>query len=304
MKVTFDDVLESFGVSHLSEECVDFFSSVDFSYKVLTGEDRERMILRSLKQIDLDKQVIGADSRTGVWEKGWQENLDAFRKSGDLVDIIPRFIRPNNVVRFKQEFISPNDPLFEQNYCRLFQMWFFKEYMEPFDSIYEFGCGSGFNLIAIANMFPDKRLVGTDFVQSSVDLINEIAMQRKGFDIAGYLFDMLKPSSISISPGSCAFTFGSLEQLASKFQNFIGYLIDNKVERCMHVEPTIELYDPENIVDYLAMMFHRKRGYSEGLLPHLQELHYKRVINLVKVHRLRFGNDRIEGYNYIVWERV
>lgn len=304
MEVTVADILESFGTQHVMSECIDFLSSTDFSYEILQNENKEQIILSSLKQIESDKQVIGADIRTEEWENGWKENLDAFRKSGDLGDIVPKFIRPNNVVRFKQEFISPSNKFFERNYCRLFQMWFFKRYMGSFDSIYEFGCGSGFNLATISKMFPDKKIIGTDFVKSSVQLVNEIA-KRKNFNIEGHLFDMLNPpSDFRISSNSCAFTFGALEQLAGKFQKFIEYLINQRVKRCMHVEPTIELYDPENIVDYLAIMFHKKRGYSEGLLPHLQKLHNDGVINLVKVHRLKFGNDRMEGYNYLIWENL
>lgn len=303
MEVTLNDVLESFGTSSLSGDCAEFLLSKDFSYEVLKGKEKEATVLAALKQIETDKQIIGARERAGIWEKGWKENLDSFCESGDLRDIVPKFIRPSTVMRFKQEFIRPSSNLFELNYCRLFQMWFFKEYIEPFETVYEFGCGSGFNLTSIHDIFPEKKLVGTDFVPSSVELINEIARQ-KSMNMEAHFFDMLNPGNLPIPANSCVLTFGALEQLAGKFHAFIGYLVDQKVKRCLHVEPTIELYDSDNLVDYLAIMFHRKRGYSEGLLPYLYTLDKEGKVRLIKVQRLRFGNDRMEGYNYVVWETL
>lgn len=302
MEITVDDILRSFDAQCLSEECMKFFNSVDFSYEILQGKEKEDMVLASLRRIEKDKQAIGSLERTEVWDKGWKENLNAFCKSGNLDDVVPRFIRPNNIIRFNQEFIRPNNPFFERDYCRLFQMWFFRHYLDTFDAVYEFGCGSGFNLISIAKMFPDMKLVGTDFVYSSVDLINELARQ-KSFYLEGHFFDMLSPSKdFRISPNSCVLTFGALEQLAGKFRNFIDYLVERKVKRCIHVEPIVELYDSDNIVDYLAIMFHKKRGYSEGILPYLRDLHNKGSIKLIKANRLRFGNDCMEGYSYLIWE--
>ena len=64
----------------------------------------------------------------------------------------------------------------------------------------------------------------------------------------------------------------------------------------------MELYDENNLVDYLAIRFHLKRGYSVGLLPFLFEKESKGEIRIKRVKRLYFGNDRMEGYTYMVWE--
>ncbi|GAI42232.1 unnamed protein product [marine sediment metagenome] len=59
---------------------------------------------------------------------------------------------------------------------------------------------------------------------------------------------------------------------------------------CIHVEPTIELYDESNLVDYLAIKFHKKRGYAENYLTRLRKLEAQNEIEILKVKRLFFGS--------------
>ena len=44
-----------------------------------------RLILEILKRIYNDKQKIGADEREKVWFDGWNENLNEFKKVGELI---------------------------------------------------------------------------------------------------------------------------------------------------------------------------------------------------------------------------
>ena len=173
MKLTEEAVSKSFG-GDLNDTCRKFLEETNFNYEVIEGQDRDSYIMSNLDMIQSDTQVIAAPERTEVWEKGWKENLDDFKKTQDISAVLPKFIRPNHILRFNQEYIKTENEYFERDFVKLFQMWFFDKYMSDYDHIYEFGCGSGFNLATIAEMFPDKSLVGTDFAHSSVDLINAL----------------------------------------------------------------------------------------------------------------------------------
>jgi len=104
-----------------------------------------------------------------------------------------------------------------------------------------------------------------------------------------------------IKNNSAVFTFGSVEQLASKFDAFLQYLLKSKPKLCIHMEPTIELYDENNFIDYLAIKFHKKRGYTENFLTRLKELEKQNKIEILKVKRLFFGSLYMEGFSYIIW---
>ncbi len=306
-KVTLHDFIESFGADEnsISQECIDLITRKDFTYEILEGSKRDEVILEVLKKLESDRQIIGAKERQDIWSNGWNENLQDFINSNyDLQKLVPKFIRPNKIIRYKQNYICSANPNFELDYYLVFRKWLFARYFKEFSNIYEFGCGTGFNLVALSQLYPDKNLYGTDFVKSSVDLVNAIA-KAYNIKLKGAIFDMINPDqSFRLKENSLIFTIGSIEQLASKFENFLQYLLDNSPELCVHVEPTVELYEKDNLVDYLAIEFHKKRGYTQGFLPRLQELEKEGKTKILKVKRLFFGSLFMEGYNLIIWRPI
>lgn len=289
-------------VEDIPDECRVLITETDFRYRVLEGEERDKVILDALKRIESDQQVIGATERRDAWQRGWEENLRGLAASGyDLGTLIPKFIRTNQPIRLNRQYIMPTNPNFELDYFSVFRLWLFRKYLKDFDPIYDFGCGTGFNLVALAQMYPDKTLHGLDFVPSSRDLVNKIG-EVYGWKIKGHLFDMISPDeSFEIEPGSAVLTSGSIEQLAGKFEAFLQFLLKRSPALCINIEPTIELYDESNLIDYLAMRFHRKRGYTEKYLPRLRELEVQGKIELLKVKRLFFGSVYMEGFSYMIW---
>lgn len=306
-KVTLSDFARSFGttIKDIPLECKKLIKERDFSYEVPEGFERDNILLEILKKIESDKQVIGAKERQSIWHDGWAENLNSFVKEGYSLDaLVPKFIRPNKAIRFNQNYIKPVNPNFELDFLLVFRLWLFKEYFQEVGSIYEFGCGTGFNLVALANIYPDKLLYGLDFVQSSCDLVNKIAQTHK-FKLKGRLFDMINPDKdFKLSKNSAIFTFGAIEQLASKFEAFLQYLLVQHPAICVHLEPVIELYDENNFVDYLAIKFQGKRGYTHKFLPWLKKLEKEAKVEILKVKRLFFGSLYMEGYNLIVWRPI
>ena len=70
------------------------------------------------------------------------------------------------------------------------------------------------------------------------------------------------------------------------------------------MEPICEWYDPENLVDHLAVMFHERRRYLENLPQFLRELQSKDKVKVLKTKRSFFGSEFIEGYSQIIWRPV
>ena len=296
-----------FGVEpkSFSEDCIALISSMDFRYTNIEGQELESLRLSILKRIDEDRQIIGAKDRTEVWSKGWQENLDEFLASkGSLESLVPKFIRPDQPARLNGKFIMPYDSQFELNFNKVWRHWVFEEYFSDVDNIFEFGCGTGINLVAASKMFPNKKLYGSDFVKSAVNLVNAIA-KKYNIELKGEFFNMLEPRADYKIPGSSGvFTFGALEQLASEIEPMINYLLASSPDIVVHSEPAIELYDESKLNDYLAIKFQGNRGYSTGLHPLLQRLEKQGKIELLKVKRLFFGSLYMEGYNMFVWKKV
>ena len=287
-----------------SEKCKALISSLDFSYENIEGQQLESLILSILKRIDEDKQIIGAKDRTEVWSKGWQENLDQFLVNDNNESLVPKFIRPNQPLRLNGKYVMPADSQFELNFVKVWRHWLLEEYFSEVDNIFEFGCGTGFNLVAASEIFPNKKLFGSDFVQPAVDLVNATA-KKNNLELNGELFNMLEPrADYKIPEGSGVITFGSLEQLASNLEPMIDYLLDASPDIIAHTEPAIEFYDDTKLNDYLAIKFQGNRGYSAGLLPIFKRLEKQGKIELIKAKRLFFGSLYMEGYNAFVWRKI
>jgi hypothetical protein len=304
-EVTLHDFAHSFGTNPdtFSEHCRKIVYEKNFEYVIQEGEQRDDVILDVLKKIDTDVQVIGTPERRDVWLRGWSENLERYVDTGGGMDaLIPKFIRGNQCARYEGNYIQPSSPTFELDFLTVFRTWLFENYFQAFDSIYEFGSGTGFNLVLLSQLFPKKELHGLDFVESSVDLINTVAARTK-VNIKGTLFDMeAPPANFRLARNNAIFTIGAMEQLAGRFENFLQFILRERPRLCVHVEPTAELYDQNSLFDYLALKFHRKRGYTEGFLPRLQQLESQHEIKIHKIKRLHFGNLMMEGYTCMVWE--
>ncbi len=302
--LTLDTLAQSFGttVDDITDECHDLLQNMDSRYYLVSGIEREKLIADILHRIDDDKQIIGAPERTDKWFKGWKENLDDLRNSDyDLDSLMPKFIRKNQPIRFMGDYIIPSESHFEHVYFNIFRAWLFEKYFSKYDTIYDVGCGSSYNLIELCRRFPDKKVYGFDFVQSSVDIVNDLS-KHHGFNTEGRLFNMIEPDfDVQLNDNSVFFTSGAIEQIASKFDNLIDFLLEKKPDLVVHIEPTYEVYDQSLLFDYLAAKFHRKRGYTMGYLPALQKLEAEGKIEIIKIKRLNFGSLFMEGFTNIIW---
>ena len=246
LKVTVSDFANHFAADKkdFSENLLSMINDIDFNYKELSKEERDNIILEILKKIDEDSQKIASGGRQETWEKGWYENYNNFVNNNyDLNSLIPKFIRPDQLIRLNRRFINPSNKYFEYDFFRVFRYWLFKKYFSEFDNIYEFGCGTGMNLVELSNIYPNKNLYGSDFVSSSVKLVNKISEVYE-LNLKGFQFDMINPNyDFKIDSNSIVYTFGALEQLGSQTENMLEYLLKNKPKLIIHLEPTVELYD-------------------------------------------------------------
>lgn len=299
-----DDFARLFGVDieDISSRCRELIVSKDFRYKILTGEERDEIISNVWRKIESDTQFVGAIERKSVWENGWNKNLVGFnKKSYDFNELVPKYYKPNRIMRLNQDYIIASAPNFEIDYFMVLKYYLFEKYLGEYDSIYEFGCGTGYNLVTMAQLYPQKKFYGLDFVPSSIELVNKIG-EVYHWNIKGHIFDMLRPDKgFKLSDNSAVCTIGAIEQLAGNFEPFIQYILGSHPKLCLNVEPTIELYDENNLVDYLAIKFHKKRGYSENYLTRLIELESQNRIEILKVNRSLFGSLYMDGYSYIIW---
>jgi hypothetical protein len=293
--------LLSVSSKEFSDECKDFIEKTDFRYIEVCPEDRERILLEILMQIDSGKLARSGSDRKDIWEKGWLENLNEFVEADyDLGKLVPKFVRRASVKRLCGKFILPKHPDFELNFVKVLRDVLFRKYLSGVKSVYEFGCGTGLNLVDLAKMFPEKELYGLDWVQSSCDIINNIAESKK-LNLTGMLFDMFNPDhSIGLGSEDGMFTIGALEQLGKRFGLFLDFILERKPKICINFETMNEIYSNIDMLDYVSRRYSQARNYLFGYLTRLRELEQEGRVEIVQVQRT-FGGQYHEGYSFVVW---
>jgi len=306
MKLTQRDFAHSFGVheSEIPSKTNALIGELDFEVTEIVGQARDALIVQIVDKIRQDEQVIASPIRKEIWRKGWAENLQLYVDSGgEHSTLIPKFVRSGLPIRWFGKYFDSHDKNFELNYISVLREFLFESYFNSIGSLYEFGAGTGFNLVHASQSLPGVKLVGTDFVPSAVELMNLVGSDFS-IPLSSSVFDMMKPgdANLKMDPHSGVLTFGSLEQLGGNLAPMIDYLCQQRPDICVHIEPAVELYNPESLEDYLAKWFQAKRGYSAGLITLLEEYQNQGLISIKKIQRLNFGSLMMEGYNLIVWE--
>jgi hypothetical protein len=285
----------------LFPECRELVETQDFRYDILQGASREAVILRVLKTLGQDLEAAGKH-RKQRWEDGWAENLSDFKRTGyNLAALVPKFVRPQEIIRLKGEYVRPVSSQFETDFVKILRQWMLKKWFHSVEHIYEFGCGTGHNLVDAALLYPDRQLYGLDWSQSSQAILR-LLRERHGFNIAGRAFDMLEPDDmLALCPRSGVFTIGAMEQLGCQYHAFVSFLLSQRPDICVHVETLYELYDQNSLFDYVAAKYLEKRKYLRGLLGTLQSLEREGQLQILATIRT-FGSLYHDGYSMVIWK--
>ena len=288
----------------LSPGCLRLLGSMDFRHRVLKGEERDALLTDVIRRILEEELPVSGEARREAWEKGWGENLRRFVESGgEPEQLVPGYIRPGQLLRFAGEYIAPCQPDFLWNFYTVYRRFVFEEYLAEAGQIFEFGCGPCTNLLMMAELFPGKRIVGADWSHASVALAERVAVVH-GLRIEGRLFDMFRPDYRLDIGGGAVITLNALEQLGEKHEAFLSYLLSKGPAVVVNSEPFAELYDEGNLLDSLALRYHRKRGYLEVYLTRLRELEAEGKIEILGTKRVSAGSLFHEGYSLVVWRPI
>ena len=287
---------------HLSLPVQNLITSKDLRYQSLSSSELEENLLTILKKLDNNQFSQVGQQRQNIWESAWSEYLQNFsQQEFDLDTLIPRFISANPIVRLHQEYVRAASADFELNFFRALRLYLFQTYLADVSSIYEFGCGSGYNLIDLAHLYPDKKIYGLDWSKSSVEIATLLG-ENRNLLVKGHLFDFFAPDySLEIPSNSAVLTMCALEQIGTRHEEFIQFILQKSPQICINMEPIFELYDQNNLVDYVAARYHSSRGYLSGYLPRLKELEIQNKIEILCTQRVYFGSLYHEGYSFIVW---
>lgn len=275
--------------------------SAALSVQPLDGLERDAVVVRVLRELDGGKFTTSGPHRRPNWEAAWADRAAQFDSEGRSESLVPRYIAANPVTRALGRYVRPTHGDFETVFSQLFREALFRRFLAEAPSIYEFGCGSGYNLAQLAALYPDVQLVGLDWAQSAVELVGRVAAQRD-VCLSARQYDFYNPDpDLRLAPGAAVLTMCALEQVGSGYGPFLEMLLQQRPQLCLHMEPLEELYDESCLEDYLALRYHHTRGYLRGFLTAIRELAACGRAEILRVQRVPMGNLYHEGYSYLAW---
>lgn len=277
----------------LSGYVMDRVEAFDFSYRPVPIVERDkwlRRIVETLVQRELDRS---GSHRLPIWEAGWAENLKG--------SLIPAYFGKYSVVRWCRELIEPEDSRFEYEAFGIIKDWLFDKHLRDVSHIFEFGCGTGHNLIAAHRINPHAILHALDWARSSQQVV-DANRASLGNHVLACNFDLFNPNgSFKLIKGAGVFTAAALEQTGDRFAPFIDWLIARRPGIVIHIEPINELLDPNNLMDYLSIQYAKKRDYLSGFLDYLRQKAAAGTIEILTAKRTGIGSLFLDGYSVIVW---
>ncbi len=287
----------------LSDYVKNKIAGYKLAYFPLDKNEEEQVIIKIINTLLDPFLVYSGPHRLKQWEKGWGQNLTELNKEKIASAILPHYFGKYEIQRFNQNFVRGISANYERNMLYVILDYVFDKYLRDAKNIYEFGCGTGHNLLKLREVNPSANLFGLDWAKSSQKIIKQMADSGLVKNIKGYNFDFFKPDKkIKLGENSAVYTVASLEQVGSKYKEFVSYLLKNKPTICINIEPIAELLDGNRLIDNLSIRYFRKRNYLNGYLDYLRKLEKESKIKIIHTQRTYIGSLFVEGYSIIVWK--
>jgi hypothetical protein len=301
-KITYEDFENILNIKTddtLKKQIEDF----DLRYRELTKEERDYYILHNFNILTNDI-VVSGKHRINEWESGWEENLNLFKSSKNINDLIPKYHGKNRIVKWMGDVVMPLTENFDYKIHICFVDAIVRHYLNDVTNIFELGCGPAYHLVRLNQYNKKINLYGTDWATSSQKIINSIN-EILDLNITPINLDFFNPNyEIEIPENTGVYTVASLEQIGEEYKKIVDFIIDKKIKICVHMEPIGEILDDDKLIDYLSIKYFEKRNYLKGYLTYLETLESQGKIEIINKQRIYSGSYFVEGHSLIVWRPI
>ena len=279
-------------------------------FRILSDKEMQQVCFETSKIINSGGLKVSGPDRIPDWDSGWNEILLRFAENPSIHSLVPQYFGKHKYARLNSRFIGTSGTQTELNFLRIVQTQVITEVMNlgtkrnsKISNVYEFGCGTGHNLVYFSTLYPQLNFYGLDWSIKSQLLLKQIKESGLLANLDYANFDFYDPESeFDIRSGSIVITVATLEQVGNSHDKFIQYLLDKRPKFVIHIEPEQELLNRGNAVDQLSINYSKKRGYLRGLLNNLRKLESQNELSILSAYRTGLGSYLLDGYSVIVWE--
>jgi hypothetical protein len=280
-----------------------------------------RISFKGLKLDNLEKKIFFKDisnyiknynfikagpHRINDWETGWGENLKLIKKNNKIANFIPKYFLKNNVIRIRNDLIlttdnsKPEIKLLEK--ILLSSLRYAHKY-KFHSEIMEFGSGTGYNLLSLANEKWINSMEPFEWSKSGIRCCNYAGKLCKKIKKANF-FDFYQSSFEKKIDNKIILTVAALEQTGKNFGLFLKNCME-KTDNCIFInlEPIQELM-PNTKLGKLSQKYAKKRKYLSGFYSYLKKKEKKGKIKILLESKAQWGSKYLNGPAILIWEKI
>ena len=277
------------------------------NYDVVKGEKKNRLINDIIKIIFITKKfrVVNKNS-VNVWNKGWREIYEKIKNKKFTEDLLkPQYFSLHPIMRYNDMYIQ-SSKYFSYQMDQLIRKLVLYKFIKKTKKIIELGSGTGNNQLLINKIFPNIEQVASDWSDSSISINKLLAkkINKKIITVKFNMVDLRGWNKFDITKDTLLLTTHSLEQISDNSYGLLKKILNSKIRRIINIEPIIENYNQDNLLDFLAISFHKKKNYLVNWLTNLRKLEQEKKIRFIFNKRFKFGDKFHEAYSIIVWEKI
>jgi hypothetical protein len=273
--ITVDQIPDSFSA---------YLAKVNTRHRLANKQDLESFISCFIQNVSKPTANRTAEENIAIFERGWAQHKQDWLEKGNLSALVPKY--HYNIPPY---LMGPGggggmyvveDSLLASNMQALCTRYLALTYLKPFETIHEFGSGSGMNLYLIAETAPEKKVIGYEWTQSGVAMADSIG-KLKDWSVTGRHFDMFHPDQLADCGGDAVLIFGVIEQLHDSYHDFVTYLLEKKPGIVINLELDGAGEMQANVYGELSNFFLKLRGYSQHYTQDIHALKLERKIEII-----------------------
>ena len=150
-------------------------TAAKLAYSPLNPEERDDLILKIVEILADDSIPFSGAHRKKQWQKGWNETLHEYKKKPEDELLVPKHFYKYTVGRIRGDFVKLSSKNFELNISDAIIYWVIEKYLRGARDVFDFGCGTGHNLLKIREINKTANITGLDWVSSSQKTVQLIA---------------------------------------------------------------------------------------------------------------------------------
>ena len=237
------------------------------------------------------------------WQDDWFSVLQNLRTNDDNVKSIirPKWFRESAFVNIQNCLSLTETSYVDWEYQLITRQMLFYTHLKDIENICEFGSGSGTNFYLINEILQNKNFILSDISVTSLKIIEELKRKLNRNNLTYSNIDIEQDIDLQLPDNTAVITTSVLEQIGDNYKNFINFILKEKPQIVINVEPIVELLDSKNGFDNVMNLYCEKRKYLAGYLTELEKLEKQKKIKIIMKKRTMVSGTFIEN-SVLIWK--